>query len=254
MSELVVPELTIYWAAAVVLAIAAAAFAGWAFRLEEGARQYGFAVVVVCLGVAAGYVLMANEILTHVHADGVTPYGRFVGYAILFGVASLVIWRVSGASPVWGALLFLATYVWIASVIFNWLGEGLTELAGLVGIVVAFATVLFVFLGPFSSAVRETTGERRLCFGKLRNVTIHVLVLYLVLGVVNDHGIGLLDTFTGVFVTVYIDVVFVLAIGAILLRSETALVQASGESGAPDVPTADEATTPTDDGVAIGGD
>ena len=246
MSEVLIPELQLYEFAVIVLSVAVLAFVGWTIRLPAKLRSYGIAGTAILAFMALGYILMATETLTVVHADGETPLGRYVGYAVLFSIVYLLLWAIAGGKRRWAGALLFANFLWLGSVATLWLIEGPAELAAIGGNFVAFFIILFVLLGPLKRATGDVSPERRLLYGKLTNLLLLVLVLYLVMGFTADHALGLFDTFVGVFTGIYVDLLFVITFCTILLRGTTALEQVVDASRSE--------TTATDDtdGVTVG--
>ena len=97
-----------------------------------------------------------------------------------------------------------------------------------------FVLISYLLLGPYYRRTRSLPGEQRLLFDKLRNLLLLVWVFYIVGTIIASSRLGLLDQFTTVLIATYVDLVLLVTIGSIVLRSDDAMASAvDGERGAP---------------------
>lgn len=244
-----IPEVELYQLAVPAFGLVTVAFAIWTLRLPNRIRSYGLAVTAFAAMMTLGYGLMSQEILTFAVEDGTTAFGRFVGYIVAFSIIYTVMWALADGSVGAYVALLIGHVSFIGATIVSWATGGSTALAARLSIFAAFFLILFVLLGPLSRQAGDVSGERRLLFGKLRNLVVLTLIMYLVVAILTDSGAGVLDTFVGVFMGIYVDVLLVVGWSAILLRSRTALEHLvdDDDGGAdPDVTIGDPAGTPAE--------
>lgn len=246
--------LAIYQAFAFLFGFAAVGFLAWTFRQPPNRRPYGVAIVISCMAMAVANALMANEILTRVTADGVAyPHARFLGYFFAFGPVGWLLGTVAGASRRLTALLVVAIYGLPGSVLASWNLSGAAASVASV-LVFAFIVVTVVLLvGPVYRAAGLVSDERRLLYGKLRNLSLLIWIVLPIVGVMSEQNLAILTSFAGIFLGSYIDLILIVGVGAITLRSPTALDQMSGNDGTGGVAAGENATT-TVAGDAAAGD
>lgn len=223
--------LTLYAMFAVCFAIATAGFLLWTVGLPLGCRRYGTAVVVACLAMTVANALMANEILTVTTADGVAyPHARFIGYFVAFGAITWLLGATAGADRRLTAVLALAVYGLPGSVLAGWnlSGPAATVASGLVFVSIAVTVGLLV--GPVSRTAASASGERRLLYGKLRNLCLLIWIVLPIVGVLSEQNLAILTSFAGIFLGSYMDLLLLIGVGVLVLRSPTALDQMAGRT------------------------
>ncbi|WP_081655474.1 bacteriorhodopsin [Halopiger goleimassiliensis] len=245
--------LDLYWAFAVCFGIATFGFLGWTLQQPTRRRRYGFAITLACFAMAVANALMANEIPTRTTADGVAyPHARFLGYFVAYGPVAWLIGRVAGASTEMTGLLILVVYGLPASVLASWnLSGGAATIASVLVFVCIVATVALL-VGPVSRATHEVSGERRLLYGKLRNISVLIWAVLPIVGVLSEQNLAILTSFAGIFLGSYLDLLLLVGVGLLTFRSPTALDHVAGRTGrSGDDGTADSPTVgpgaPTDD-------
>ena len=252
-----IEEIQVYQLVVPVLALVTLAFAVWTLQLSKQTRLFGLAIVAMSGSFTLGYALMANGILV-VEVDGELSFiGRFIGYLFAFTILYPILWAVSGASLRWLVVLLVGNFTWISSVILSWtMAEPIASIASIVNLV-TFVVMVSVLLWPVAQATHGVSGERRLLYGKLKNILVLILVLYVVNGIITASGVGILDTFTGVFIGVYTDLVLLVGFSVIFLRSEEALSQVAEEidrrGGDDDTGGSGVEVEPDEDGADRGG-
>ena len=223
--------LTLYAGFAGLFGLATVAFLIWTVQHPPGRRRYGLAVVAACLTMAVANALMANEILT-TYTDGAAyPHARFLGYYIAFGAICWLLGTVAGAGRKLTAVLTLAIYAQLTSVLASWnLADPAASVASVLVLVSVVAAVA-VLLGPINRATAAVSGERRLLYGKLRNLAITVWTILPIVGVMSEQNLAILTSFAGIFLGTYLDLLLLVGVGTLLLRSPAALDQLAGREG-----------------------
>jgi len=85
------------------------------------------------------------------------------------------------------------------------------------------ALLFWLLFRPYSRAAESVSGPRKLAFGKLRNLMTLLLLMYLIVSLTSRQGLGLIGTFSGVYIGGYMDVLGHVGFAGILLRSEAAV-------------------------------
>jgi bacteriorhodopsin len=222
-------EQEIYWYTAGLLSFASLLFLAWTTRLGGHKRKYGLVVVYTSLVLTGTYVGMANGVLRYESIDGTAvPVTRFVGY--LFGTTTIlfVMGHVGGFSRWLQAALLVPFLGIVGGTLAGWFFEPpISQLASLSSLL-SLPLIAYLLLGPGARAAAATTSDRRLLFGKLRNIMLLAWLGYLVVGVLSRQNLAVLDAFAGVFLGVYIDVALYVGFGLLLLRTGDALDQLAG--------------------------
>lgn len=225
-----IDDFVVFAAVAVAFAVAAIVFFGWSLHHPARRRPYGFAIAVACLSMAVANALMTAEILTTTVAGDVAyPNGRFVGYFTAFGVIGILLGVAAGAGRLLTGLLVVAVYGLPASVLAGWY---LSEPAATVAPWFAFASVLLVacllLVGPIPRATTRVSGDRRLLYVKLRNLSLVIWLVLPIVWLLSERHLGILDSFTWIFLGSYVDLVLFVGTGAFVLRSPAALDDVAG--------------------------
>lgn len=241
-----IPELQIYLLTSTVFVVATVGFLWWTYRQQSHLRRWSYLMVVGALAMQFAYVLMWLEVLTVESAAGEpVPQARFVGYAVWWGITIHIISEASGASWRLRIVTVVFSYGTFLSVLAGW---HLTEPASYVTsvlVLVCLGTVIGLLYVYHAHAARSVTGERRLLFGKVRNLTVLVWLIFTTLGLLSRQNPGLIDVFTGPMIGSYLDVIHVVGVGIILLRSTDALDDmAAVRSEASEETSSEEATSP----------
>lgn len=222
-------EQEIYWYTAAVMAFASLLFLAWTTRLGGDRRKYGLVVVYTSLVLTGTYVGMANGVLRYESVDGAAvPVTRFVGY--LFGTTAILLLtgRVGGFSRRMQAALMVPFLGITCGTVGGWFFEPPIAQVASLSSLLSLPLVAYMFLGPGARSAAETASDRRLLYGKLRNITLLAWLGYLVVGVLSRQNLAVLDGFVGVFLGVYIDVALYIGFGLLLLRTGDALDHLAG--------------------------
>lgn len=222
-------EQEIYWYAAGLMAVFSTMFLLWTSRLRSEHRTYGLVVVYTSLVLTGTYVGMANGLLRFESIDGAAvPVTRFVGYAFGTTTILLVTGRVGGFGRGLQVALMIPFLGITGGTLGGWFFEPpISQLASLSSLL-SLPLIAYVFLGPGARSAAETASDRRLLYGKLRNVALLAWLGYLVVGVLSRQNLAVLDAFAGVFVGVYVDVALYVGFGLLLLRTGDALDHLAG--------------------------
>lgn len=224
-------EQEIYWATAAFMAAVTLVFLVAALRMDGRRRRYGLVVVYTSVVLTLAYVGMANGVLRYRSLDGAAvPVTRFVGYA--FGTTTILLMtgHVGGFSRRLQAAILVPFLGISLGTLGGWFFEPpLNRIASLSSLL-SLPLIAYLLLGPGARSAAETTSDRRLLFGKLRNIVLLAWLGYLVVGILSRQNLALLDGFVGVFIGTYIDVALYVGFGFLLLRTGNALDQlARGE-------------------------
>lgn len=219
-----IPELQLYQLTAAVLGLITLGVLAVTMRLPARRRQYGLACVLITGSMAGAYVLMSVEFLTIQNVAGEwLPVARFGGYLIAFSAMLAFLTRLAGVGYRWTALLIVLTTSVIAGTILGWYFDEPASLGGVALTVTSLSAQSIVLLRSIPSRATGISDERRLLYGKLRNLSLLIWWLYIVIGMITRQNLGLLDAFVGIFLGAYADVVIVVGFATILLRSDEAL-------------------------------
>ncbi|WP_290819442.1 bacteriorhodopsin [Halovivax sp.] len=219
-----IPELQLYQLTAAVLAIVTLGTVVATVRLPPRRRQYGLACVVIAGSMGAAYVLMSVEFLTIQNVEGEwLPAARFGAYLIAFSAMLAFLTHVAGVGYRWMALLIVLLVGVIGGTVTGWYFDEPISLAAAAVTVGCLTVQSVVLLRSIPARATRVSDERRLLFGKLRNLGLLIWWLYIVVGLVSRQNLGLLDAFVGIFIGAYLDVVIVVGFVAILLRNGEAL-------------------------------
>lgn len=253
-------ELEMYAFTAAVMALVAVPFAVLVARLPAERRRYYLPVVVLPLVNVATFGVMSQGVLLFEGPDGSTiPLARLVAYAVIYPTTTVYIGLAGGVSRSGVAKMAGLVLVVVVGVGVNWaVPDPFGSLGGLA--MIAGLTVLaYLLLGPYARVAAGRSGERTLLFGKLRNLLLLLWASYVAVGLTSRQALGLLDTFAGVFMGNYIDLLGVVGFGIIVLGSRAGVEEAvdaeggllerdpAGDDGEPAA-----AGTPTDDEPADG--
>lgn len=225
-------EQEIYWYTAALMVFASLLFLAWTTRLGGRKRKYGFVVVYTSLVLTGTYLGMANGVLRYESIDGAAvPVTRFVGY--LFGTTTILFMmgRVGAFSRRLQAAMMVPFLGIVGGTLGGWFfAPPISRVASLSSLL-SLPLIAYILLGPGARSAADTTSDRRLLFGKLRNIMLLAWLGYLVVGMLSRQNLAVLDAFAGVFLGVYIDVALYIGFGLLLLRTGDALDQLAGVDG-----------------------
>lgn len=219
-----IPELQLYQLTAAVLGLMTLAVLAITVRLPERHRQFGLACVLITGSMGAAYVLMSVEFLTIQNVAGEwLPVARFGGYLIAFSAMLAFLTHLAGVGYRWTGLLIVLLTGVVTGTVLGWYFDEPASFGGVALTVISLSGLSVVLLRSIPSRRTGISDERRLLYGKLRNLSLLIWWLYIVIGMITRQNLGLLDAFVGIFLGAYADVVIVVGFVAILLRSDEAL-------------------------------
>ncbi len=226
-----IDEQTLYRYTATLLAVAAVGFLGWTARLADRHRRYGLLATWVVGAMAVTYFGMSTGLLRLENVDGnAVPLTRFVGYQFSIALVIATTGYVAGLSKKMIAALLVPFFMIIGGTVGGWfLDDPLNSVASISSLL-SFPLVAYLLLRPGARSAAGTTADRKLLYGKLRNIVLLVWLGYLVVGIVSRQNAGLLDAFVGVFLGAYLDVIIAVGFGTLLLRHTAALDDVVGAS------------------------
>ncbi|SEN79516.1 sensory rhodopsin [Halorientalis persicus] len=217
---------------------------GYALWRAPGERaREDWLLIGVGVTAAVAYALLSAEIGTLQAMDGHTVYVvRYIDWllttpmhvaylALLVGVTGRYLWEVAGVQALTIVLGLAGAYVegplkWI-----------LFAAGGL-----AFVRVLYLLYGPITDAARTGNEDVAGTHRTLLNFIAVLWLIYPVIWVLAQSGLGLLDLETQALVVTYIDVVAKIGFGLIALNGRAVSSLVGSDDAAPaaeDVSTAD---------------
>lgn len=237
-------EAELYQYTVVVMAVAAVGFLGWTTRLPNRRQRYGLVAAYLSIVACLSYLGMSIGLLRFESLGGQpVPATRFVGYLFSITVILVLIVMVAGGSRLLFAGVLLSFAAMLGGTVTSWFLAEPISLGASLASLLSFPLVSYILLRPGARAAATTTDERKLLYGKLRNLVLLAWGSYLVVGIISRQNLGLLDAFTGVFIGTYIDVVLHIGVAAILLRHGAAIDQlVGGASPGDDSPGGSDAT------------
>jgi len=230
-----IPDATLDLLAGGSMLAALVPLVAWLRRIEGDARSYcaaatGFValggVSTVLLGLGIGVVPVGDAVVEvpSVAEDLVTYAGIFAMIALMAGASRRLVAAVVAVIAVQRIAFELPNAGFVE-------GTGALAAAGVV--VVGYAVVIGLFLGPISRAAESVSPRRRLLFWKLRNLALFLigaLIAYAVLAVS-----GALDRFVGTVANLHLDILLRLGVAAFVFANADALVDdADGDAAAGD--------------------
>ncbi|AFZ73658.1 bacteriorhodopsin [Natronobacterium gregoryi] len=199
------------------------AFLLWAFRVPVGARSHGYAVVIACGSMSVAYALMSTGVLTVDLAGRTESVTRFLGYTVGWSAVCLVLGAIVDADrqSLFALVATVLGALWAAFA--SWFVTGVAAVAVSLVAVGSLVGMGYVLLGPFSRNATRVGGQRALLYAKLKFLILLVFVVMLTLGTVSEQQLGLTSAFVGQTVTTYLDLVWLLGFGGLVLRYADAL-------------------------------
>jgi len=231
---MIVGELTFYRLVGAAMTVAFVFFAVAVRQFSGRKLRYMVAAPFFCAVLALGYFGMSVELLTLFAANGrPVPLSRFAVYMTSYTAVIAYIGVVGGASRK-HLLLGVGLLVSFTSGTFiNWLFVPPIENVGKLLFLASLIGMFWLLFRPYTEAAESVSGPRRLAFGKMRNLMALLLLMYFLVGLTARQSLGLLDTFTGVYMGGYMDMLGHLGMAGILLRSEEAIEELAGERSSP---------------------
>ena len=227
---MIVGELTFYTLVGAVMAVAFVFFAVAVRQYSGRMRRYMIVAPALCGILSLGYFAMSAEALRVYSAGGrAVPLSRFVAYYLGYSTVVAYIGVIGGASRKHLSLSVGFMVVFITGTIVNWYFLPPVESLGKVLVVSSMVGQLWILAGPFSRAAESVSGTRRLAFGKMRNLMALLLLMYFIVGLTSRQGLGLLGTFTGIYMGGYMDVLGHIGMAALVLRSGDAIEELAAE-------------------------
>ena len=236
-----IAELEMYRLGFYVTAVATLAFLGWVATKPAGTRRYYLPAPIVCGTLSLAYLGMSIELLRVTMPNGQPlPMSRYVDYFIATAIMSFVAGKIAGATRRQLAALVSLAIGWVGISLGRYFLPAELELVANALTFVVLGALVYVLIGPVTASSGETSGERVLLYGKIRNLLILLWVAYLVIGIISRQGVGLLDAFGGIFAGAYLDIATRIGFGLLLLRGSDAMANliddtesngGSGESG-----------------------
>ncbi|WP_424017596.1 bacteriorhodopsin [Halorientalis pallida] len=217
-------EQTLYTAVAIVALLLTVVLAAWVRRFEGTTRRHMLLAPAAMASLTVSYVGMATGILLFHGPEGAPVYvTRFLDYGIIYAFIAAYTGQManadrrvilSGVLGLW-AFSFGAMIRHLAPPPFGSIAS-LLVLSG-------FAYSLWLLLRPYTRAAASVSDDRRLLFGKLRNVQLIMLITYLLVALTTRQALGLLGAFTGIYVSAYLDLFSHVALVGLIVRSEPAI-------------------------------
>jgi sensory rhodopsin len=227
-------EQTLYAAVAIVALLLTIVLVAWVRRFEGATRRHMLFAPAAMASLTVSYAGMAAGILLFHGPAGAPVYvTRFLDYGIIYAFIAAYTGQIanadrrvilSGVLGLW-AFSFGAMIRHLAPPPFDSIAS-LLVLSG-------FAYSLWLLLRPYTRAAASVSDDRRLLFGKLRNVQLIMLITYLLVALTTRQALGLLGAFTGIYVSAYLDLFSHVALTGLILRSEPAIRSLTGTHPSP---------------------
>ncbi|MFD1585966.1 bacteriorhodopsin [Halorientalis brevis] len=227
---MIVGELTFYALIGTLATVATVITAVGVRKFSGRKRRIALVAPYTTAMLALGYFGMANEVLRLHSASGrPVPLSRFVVYFFSYTVIIAYVGMMADAERrhILVGVGLLSTFS--LGALINWMTAPPVESVGKLLFLGSLLGILWLLFRPYTRAAQAVSGPRRLAFGKLRNLMALLLIMYLVVGLTSRQGMGLLGTFTGVYMGAYMDVFGQLGFAGILLRSDTAIEHLANE-------------------------
>jgi bacteriorhodopsin len=229
-----VGELTFYGIVGAVMTVAFVFFAVAVRQYSGRMRRYMIVAPFFCGVLAVGYFGMAAETLRVYSASGrAVPLSRFLLYLFTYTSVAGLIGVFAGAERKYLSIGVGLLAGFVVGTVINWYFAPPIESLGKLMVVGTLVGLLWLLFRPYTEAAESVSGTRRLAFGKMRNLMTLLLLMYFIVGLTSRQGLGLLGTFTGVYMGGYLDVLGHIGMAALVLRSEEAVAELAGERSSP---------------------
>lgn len=213
-------EQTIYAAIAVIGVLVTGAFAAWTRQFRGPTRRHMLLAPTLTGLLTLGYVGMATETMLLYGPEGEPVYAtRFVTYAITYPFLGAYAGAVADAGRRYVLAAFLGLWAFVGGAMAGHLAPAPFDSVANLVVLAGFGVTFWLLLRPYTTAAASVSGGRRLLFGKVRNLQLLLLTMYLVVALTTRQALGLLDAFGGIYVSAYLDLFGHVAYGGILLRS-----------------------------------
>lgn len=223
---MIIGEQTFYVLVSIFAAVTTLFFVVWSRQFEGATRRYMSYGPFLTGVLALGYFAMSTGAITISDPNGrPVPLARFLMYFLTY-VSTITAAGIFAGVRRRSALVgsgFMAGFV--LGTIINWLATPPFNNVGRLMVVGSMISLLWLFFRPYTRAAGSVSGPRRLAFAKLRNLIALLTLMYFVVGLTSRQGLGLLGTFTGVYLGGYLDLLGHIGFAGILLRSEEAVAQ-----------------------------
>ena len=217
-------ERTLYAAVAIVGGLLTAVFVAWARRFDGATRRHAMLAPAITASLTVSYVGMAIGALLLRGPHGAPVYlTRFLDYGFVYALMVAYTGQLADADrrSVLSGILGLWAFSF-GAMARHLASPPLDSLASLL-VLGGFVYSLWLLLRTYTRAAASVAGDRRLLFGKLRNVQVIMLLTYLLVALTTRQALGLLGAFTGIYVSAYLDLFSHVALAGLLLRSEPAI-------------------------------
>ncbi|EMA36298.1 bacteriorhodopsin [Halobiforma nitratireducens] len=214
---------TLFAASSGLLAVMTVAFLLWTLRVPTGARSHGYAVVIACGSMSLAYALMYAGALTIDLAGRTESVTRFLGYSVGWSAVCLVLGAIVDADRRSLFALVVAVLASLWAAFLTWVVTGVLDTVVTLVAVGGLVGMGYILLGPFSRSATRVGGQRALLYAKIRFLILLVFAVMLTLGTLSEQRLGLTTAFVGQTVTTYLDLVWLVGFGGLVLRYAGAL-------------------------------
>lgn len=223
---MIIAEQSFYLLVSAFALVSTLVCAAVARKFDGRARRYMLYAPAVTGLLALGYFAMSVGALTITDPKGEpVPVSRFATYMVSYTFVMAFIAMVGGASRRLGIAGIASVGGFTLGTLVNWLTPAPINVLGKVVVLSSLAASLYLLFKPYTRASSTVSGERRLLFGKVRNLMALLMTNYLIVGLISRQGLALLGTFTGVYIGGYIDILGHIGFAGLLLRSEDAIAE-----------------------------
>ena len=217
-------EQTLYTAVAIVAVLLTLVLLAWVRRFEGTTRRHMLLAPAAMASLTVSYVGMATgTLLFHGPAGAPVYVTRFLDYGFVYAFMVAYTGQLANVDRrlIFGGILGLWAFSF-GAMIRHLAPPPFDSLASLL-VLAGFACSLWLLLRPYTRAAASVADDRRLLFGKLRNVQLIMLITYLLVALTTRQALGLLGAFTGIYVSAYLDLFSHVALVGLIVRSEPAV-------------------------------
>lgn len=231
---MVVQEQTLYAGGAAIIFAATVVSSLLVTKFEGDVRKHMLAMPVVLGVLTLGYVGMALDVFVATSPEGEPVYfTRYASYIITYTYLMTYIGLLAGAQRRYRLVPAVSVLGFTFGTIITQLSSPPLDSVGSLVVILSLVVVFWAFFRPLTRAARAESGDRRLLFIKIRNLSALVFIMYLLVALTNRAALGLLDAFTGVFTIAYVDLIGHIVFAGLIIFSGSAIEMLVSEYPSP---------------------
>jgi len=231
---MVVQEQTLYAGGAAIIFTATVVASLFVTRFESDVRKHMAAMPVVLAVLTLGYVGMALDLFVATSPEGEPVYfTRYAAYIVTYTYLMTYIGLLAGARRRYRLVPALSVFGFTFGTVLTQLPSPPLDSIGSLVVILWLVLVFWAFFGPLARAARSESGDRRLLFIKIRNLSALIFIMYLLVALTNRAALGLLDAFVGVFTIAYVDLIGHIVFAGLIIFSGSAIDMVGDEHPSP---------------------